>query len=194
MGFVALGGLAAVLISMPPVAEAWSAGGLGILGLWCWGLRPSWRRGAGANSMAPGAVRASALLAVLIGRVLRLSRGVRPGGCGGRGGQPGRDGLSGRAGLPVETELADRLARGRPCWPPVRPGSSARRRLACARTTLAIATLGIAEIIIAIMKNEDWLSARREERGRPAAPGALRDRLAEPRGLCGARPGSGLIR
>ena len=30
MGFTALGGLAAVLISMPPVKEAWSAGGAGI--------------------------------------------------------------------------------------------------------------------------------------------------------------------
>jgi branched-chain amino acid transport system permease protein len=27
MGFLALGGLAAVLVSMPPVAEAWAAGG-----------------------------------------------------------------------------------------------------------------------------------------------------------------------
>ena len=31
MGFAALGGLAGVLISMPPVSEAWQAGGLGIL-------------------------------------------------------------------------------------------------------------------------------------------------------------------
>ncbi len=31
MGFVALGGLAAVLVAMPPVAEAWPAGGLRIL-------------------------------------------------------------------------------------------------------------------------------------------------------------------
>ncbi|MES9903422.1 MAG: hypothetical protein ABW168_12200, partial [Sedimenticola sp.] len=30
MGFAALGGLAAVLVSMPPVAEAWSVGGVGI--------------------------------------------------------------------------------------------------------------------------------------------------------------------
>ena len=30
MGFTALGGLTAVLVSMPPVAEAWSAGGVGI--------------------------------------------------------------------------------------------------------------------------------------------------------------------
>jgi len=42
MGFVALGGLATVLISMPPVTEAWSAGGLrtmlglviGVASLW----------------------------------------------------------------------------------------------------------------------------------------------------------------
>src|SRR6056297_830300 len=31
MGFVALGGLATVLIAMPPVGPAWEAGGLGIL-------------------------------------------------------------------------------------------------------------------------------------------------------------------
>ena len=35
MGFAALGGLAGVLVSMPPVSEAWQAGGFGILlGLW----------------------------------------------------------------------------------------------------------------------------------------------------------------
>ena len=31
MGFVALGGLAVVLVSMPPVPEAWRAGGFGVL-------------------------------------------------------------------------------------------------------------------------------------------------------------------
>ena len=31
MGFLAIGGLATVLISVPPVFEAWSAGGMGIL-------------------------------------------------------------------------------------------------------------------------------------------------------------------
>ena len=31
MGFLAIGGLATVLISVPPVPEAWSAGGVGIL-------------------------------------------------------------------------------------------------------------------------------------------------------------------
>ena len=31
MGFLAVGGLATVLVSVPPVYEAWSAGGLGIL-------------------------------------------------------------------------------------------------------------------------------------------------------------------
>ena len=31
MGFLAIGGLATVLVSVPPVFEAWSAGGMGIL-------------------------------------------------------------------------------------------------------------------------------------------------------------------
>ena len=31
MGFTALGGLAAVLVSHPPIPEAWKAGGLGII-------------------------------------------------------------------------------------------------------------------------------------------------------------------
>ena len=36
MGFAALGGVTAVLVSMPPVAEAWAAGGKGIgLALLC---------------------------------------------------------------------------------------------------------------------------------------------------------------
>ena len=30
-GFLAIGGLATVLVSVPPVHEAWSAGGIGIL-------------------------------------------------------------------------------------------------------------------------------------------------------------------
>ncbi len=32
MGFAALGGVAAVLVSMPPVTAGWEAGGLGIMG------------------------------------------------------------------------------------------------------------------------------------------------------------------
>jgi branched-chain amino acid transport system permease protein len=35
MGFAALGGLAAVLVSAPPVSGAWAAGGTGILILRC---------------------------------------------------------------------------------------------------------------------------------------------------------------
>src|SRR6056300_2070866 len=31
MGFLAIGGLATVLVSVPPVIEAWSAGGMGML-------------------------------------------------------------------------------------------------------------------------------------------------------------------
>ena len=42
MGFVALGGLAVVLVSTPTTPGAWSAGGYGIILACCWGPRPSW--------------------------------------------------------------------------------------------------------------------------------------------------------
>ncbi|MEO0943526.1 MAG: branched-chain amino acid ABC transporter permease, partial [Pseudomonadota bacterium] len=38
MGFVALGGLGAVIVSMPPVGEAWAAGGLRVIGALIVGL------------------------------------------------------------------------------------------------------------------------------------------------------------
>ncbi len=74
MGFVALGGLAAVLVNMPPVAEAWAAGGvrvlmglvLGAASLWrrSWSMRgclrggcgrwPCWRAGGGVCRLSRG--------------------------------------------------------------------------------------------------------------------------------------------
>ena len=38
MGYTALGGLAAVLISVNPVSEAWQAGGMNYLTNWAWSI------------------------------------------------------------------------------------------------------------------------------------------------------------
>src|SRR6056297_812723 len=66
VGFVALGGLAAVITSMPPVNAAWAAGGLRVLAglaigaaviaaaVWWWKRRP------------PGRVRNLGMLALLV--------------------------------------------------------------------------------------------------------------------------------
>jgi branched-chain amino acid transport system permease protein len=67
MGFVALGGLAAVLVSMPPVGEAWAAGGMRR----CAGIVAGAATIVGAilvwTRMPPGRFRALAMLVILIG-------------------------------------------------------------------------------------------------------------------------------
>ena len=67
MGFVALGGLAVVLVSMPPVTEAWAAGGLGvILGLLL-GAATVVAAVMVHNRLPRGRARGLAMLAILIG-------------------------------------------------------------------------------------------------------------------------------
>ena len=66
MGFVALGGLGAVIVSMPPVNDAWAAGGLRMIAALIVGAATivgaimTWRR------MTPGIARGVALVAVLV--------------------------------------------------------------------------------------------------------------------------------
>jgi branched-chain amino acid transport system permease protein len=153
MGFVALGGLAAVLVAMPPTTEAWTAGGLGvIIGLLLGGATV-----AGAvqvmKRMAPGRTRTIALLAVLVigffvfrgvfDPAVEAVEKVNPAGTGYLGG----------LGLPVilAWPVGGLLAAGA-AW------LIGKTALGLRSDYLAIATLGIAEIIIAILKNEDWLS------------------------------------
>jgi len=153
MGFVALGGLASVLVSMPPVPEAWAAGGpRAVLGL---GVGASiiatavfvWKR------LPSGPGRAVAMLLLLVGgffiyravfdpAVMAIEK-VNPAGTGYLGGL----GLPVLVAWPVGGLLAAAVA-----W------LIAKTALGLRSDYLAIATLGIAEIIIAVMKNEEWLS------------------------------------
>ena len=74
MGFVALGGLAAVIISMPPVREAWAVGGLGVMAALALGVA--------TIALAVWLTRADAGGCHACGadcRICRLSRAVRPG-------------------------------------------------------------------------------------------------------------------
>ena len=163
MGFVALGGLAAVLISMPPTTEAWAAGGLRvILGL---------SLGAATVTaaillqlrMAAGRARTLTTIAILIGGFF-IYRAVFDGGVaaveavdaagtgylGGLnfGGASYKDwGFMTLISWPVGGLLAAGVA-----W------LIGKTALGLRSDYLAIATLGISEIIIAVMKNEDWLS------------------------------------
>jgi branched-chain amino acid transport system permease protein len=163
MGFVALGGLAAVLISMPPTTDAWAAGGLRvILGL-SLGAATVTAAILVQLRMAAGRARTLTTIAILIGGFF-IYRAVFDGGVaaveavdaagtgylGGLnfGGANYKDwGFMTLISWPVGGLLAAGVA-----W------LIGKTALGLRSDYLAIATLGISEIIIAVMKNEDWLS------------------------------------
>lgn len=153
MGFVALGGLAAVIVSMPPTTEAWAAGGLQvILGL-ILGAATIVGTILMRARMAPGRGRTLATLAVLIAGFF-IYRSVFDGGVEAiEAVNPASTGYLGGLGLPIllSWPMGALLAAGA-AW------IIGKTALGLRSDYLAIATLGIAEIIIAIMKQEDWLA------------------------------------
>ncbi|SFR50187.1 branched-chain amino acid ABC transporter permease [Litoreibacter janthinus] len=153
MGFVALGGLAAVITSMPANADAWSAGGVRVI----FGLL----LGAGTiiaaimvhQKLPSGRNRALAMLAVLIGGFFLFRYVFDAGVEAVEAVNPAATGYLGGLGLPilVAWPVGGLLAAGA-AW------IIGKTALGLRSDYLAIATLGIAEIIIAVLKNEDWLS------------------------------------
>ncbi|ABV93259.1 hypothetical protein Dshi_1517 [Dinoroseobacter shibae DFL 12 = DSM 16493] len=153
MGFAALGGLAVVLVSMPPVGEAWSAGGLRVVLALFWGLIVL----AGSillyQRMAPGRMRTLALIVVLLAGFFSYRALFDPAVAAIEAVNPAGTGYLGGLGLPVllAWPIGGALA-GAAAW------VVGKAALGLRSDYLAIATLGIAEIVIAVMKNEDWLS------------------------------------
>ncbi|SEP11656.1 amino acid/amide ABC transporter membrane protein 2, HAAT family [Salinihabitans flavidus] len=153
MGFIALGGLAVVLISMPPVAEAWAAGGLRILLGLALGAATIVAAILTYNRMPPGRNRVLAML-VLLAVGFFVFRAVFDGGVQAvESVDPSATGYLGGMGLPVllSWPVGGVLAAGA-AW------IIGKAALGLRSDYLAIATLGIAEIIIAVIKNEDWLA------------------------------------
>ena len=163
MGFVALGGLAAVLISMPPTTEAWAAGGLRVILGIVLGAATVTAAILVQLRMAAGRARTLTTIAILIGGFF-IYRAVFDGGVaaveavdaagtgylGGLnfGGASYKDwGFMTLISWPVGGLLAAGVA-----W------LIGKTALGLRSDYLAIATLWISEIIIAVMKNEDWLS------------------------------------
>jgi len=153
MGFVALGGLATVVIAMPPVGDAWSAGGGQMLIALLAGAVAViaalvvWRR------MPPGRLRIFATLAVaLLGFTIYRAL-FDPARDAIEAVDPSVTGYLGGLGLPVllAWPIGGLLAAGAACI-------IGKTALGLRADYLAIATLGISEVIIAVLKNEDWLS------------------------------------
>ncbi|WP_341213179.1 branched-chain amino acid ABC transporter permease [uncultured Limimaricola sp.] len=153
MGFVALGGLAAVLVAQPPVAEGWNAGGLRLLGALALGAAilvaavQIWKRKIG------GRMRGLVMLALLIGGFFLFRASLDPAVEAIEAINPSLSGYLGGLGLPIliAWPVGGLLAAGA-AW------IIGKAALGLRSDYLAIATLGIAEIVIAVLKNEDWLS------------------------------------
>jgi branched-chain amino acid transport system permease protein len=153
MGFVALGGLAAVLISTPPTPGAWAAGGWNIvIGLLLGGATVIVAILA-QSRMAPGRIRTLTTLAILIAGFFVYRAVFDPGVAAVEAINPSVSGNIGGLNLPVllSWPVGGLLAAGA-AW------IIGKTALGLRSDYLAIATLGIAEIIIAVLKNEDWLS------------------------------------
>ncbi len=153
MGFVALGGLGSVIVAMPPVGEAWAAGGLRVLLGLAIGAASIGAAILAWTRMAPGKARTLALLAILVVGFIVFRRVFDPGVAAVEAISPASTGYLGGLGLPVllSWPVGGLLAAGA-AW------FVGKTALGLRSDYLAIATLGIAEIIIAVLKNEDWLS------------------------------------
>lgn len=153
MGFVALGGLATVLISIDPVREAWAAGGLQVLLGLILGAATVVAAILSYARLPKGRMRGLIVMAILLGGFF-LFRAVFDAGVEAvEAINPASTGYLGGLGLPVIVAwpVGGVLAAG-VAW------IIGKTALGLRSDYLAIATLGIAEIIIAILKNEDWLA------------------------------------
>jgi branched-chain amino acid transport system permease protein len=164
MGFVALGGLAAILIGMPATPGAFSAGGIGILLAMILGAATIIGAVLAYNRMAPGRNRNLAITAILIFGFfvfrgfldpnVELIESINPASTGYLGGlNPGTQDTYRDNGLIMLIAWpVGGLFAGAAAW------LIGKAALGLRSDYLAIATLGIAEIIIAVLKNEDWLT------------------------------------
>ncbi|MBX3576443.1 MAG: branched-chain amino acid ABC transporter permease [Rhizobiaceae bacterium] len=152
MGFTALGGLAAVLTSMPPIHGAWEAGGIGI-GVSLLALVGTIAAAVFAGRTVKGRLRRPSMAAVIVAGFFLFRAVFDPAVEAIEAFNPARTGYLGGIGLPVIFSwlVGGVLAAGA-AW------VVGRIALGLRADYLAIATLGIAEILLAVIKNEDWLS------------------------------------
>jgi branched-chain amino acid transport system permease protein len=152
MGFVALGGLAVVLTSQPPVPEAWAAGGARVifallvgLGVIVAAVQAFKRLSGRIRSLTVGGILVLGFFVyrALFDPAIGAIEAVNPAATGYLGGLS----LPVLMAWPVGGLLAAAAA-----W------AIGKTALGLRSDYLAIATLGIAEIVIAVLKNEDWLA------------------------------------
>ncbi|MCE5972218.1 branched-chain amino acid ABC transporter permease [Sinirhodobacter sp. WL0062] len=152
VGFIALGGLAPVLIAMPPTPGAFAAGGwqiliglliaVGSLVLTVW-----------LNGRLKGKTRALGVIAVLVAGFFLYRAVFDPAVEAVQSINPSALGYLGGLGLPTlfAWPVGALLAAGA-AW------VIGKTALGLRSDYLAIATLGIGEIIVSVLRNEEWLA------------------------------------
>ncbi|WMS43670.1 branched-chain amino acid ABC transporter permease [Acuticoccus sp. MNP-M23] len=152
MGFTALGGLAVVLVASEPVPEAWAAGGHGVLltllvivgfAVAILALRRVSTGFLRGLLTVAGAIAAFILAASVLGPATEAIEDV----------DPSFAGFLGGAGLPV---LLSWIVGG--LFAAAAAFVIGKIALGLRADYLAIATLGVSEIIIAALMNEDWMA------------------------------------
>jgi branched-chain amino acid transport system permease protein len=153
MGFTALGGLAAVLISVPPVKEAWQVGGLSmlfclvIIVLIVFSVRYVLKNF--KNAKRKNIYVAAIIIAGLI--ILRIISGPAIDSI--EAVEPAKTGFLGGLGLPIIFSwIAGAFFAAGLAY------IIGKVALGLRADYLAIATLLISEIVIAVIKHEDWLA------------------------------------
>ena len=153
MGFVALGGLATVIISAPPVYEAWDAGGIRIivalsfgaltifLATYVWKLLKNSRYKSLAISMF--LILGFFIYRFIFDPAVEAIEKINP----------ATEGYLGGLGLPIILSWpVGGLLAAIAAW------MIGKISLGLRSDYLAIATIGVSEIIIFTIKNEDWLA------------------------------------
>ena len=153
MGYTALGGLAAVLISVPPVREAWQVGGLsmllclGIIVLIVFSVRyvlKNFQKSKRKNIYITLIIIAGLIiLRIVSGPAIHSIEAV----------EPAKTGFLGGLGLPIIFSwIAGAFFAGGLAY------IIGKIALGLRADYLAIATLLISEIVISVIKHEDWLA------------------------------------
>ena len=153
VGSVALGGLAVVVVSAAPVPQAWAAGGPRLLLGLAFGVAVIAAAVIAYKRLNAGRMRNLGVAAILIVGFFAFRAIFDPAAAAIEAFNPATAGNIGGLGLPsLLAWPVGALFAGVAAW------AIGKTALGLRSDYLAIATLGIAEIILAVMKNEDWLA------------------------------------
>ena len=153
MGFVALGGLATVIISAPPVYDAWAVGGLRVISALVFGVLSILSAIFVWNYFKGLRYRPMIITILLVGSFFIYRFIFDPAVEAIEKINPAAEGYLGGLGLPVILSWpVGGLLAAIAAW------LIGKIALGLRSDYLAIATIGVSEIIIFIIKNEDWLA------------------------------------